>query len=1010
MVSSSQANGHSENDRRVPPALAEVMNAAPLSVQTLISVIREAPFPMFMVLGPERRLVYNDAYVPVLGRHHPDAMGRSFFSVWPEVQDVIEPVIARAFSGESTRFEDLPVVLHRPEPDDAWFTFSYSPVRDETDTVVGALCVCTETTGAVRARRRQEFLIDLETAFREHDDPLKIIEVAQAALGRHLGVARVGYGAVDAGERYFTTRGNWTDGSVPHHNGTHDLAAFGDEIFTALRKGVSLVIDDALIDPRAQSPQASAAFEALQIRSVATVSLIKGGRFVAALYLHHHQPKRWSAQDVELIQDVAERTWSAVERAHAQADLRSLARTQAFLLKLGDKLRSVGSAERIKEIAAQLLGEHLGVSRVGYGEIDESQTQVAVEKDWTDGSVPSLAGETRPLEVFGPAIIAELKLGRVVRIDSVIDHPVASAYAEGYASIDARSLLVTPLLKADRLIAILYLHEPAPRAWTAEDTAIATEVAERTWAAVERARAEEAARRLNDTLEERVAAALAERALFAGMVADTDAPIQMIDRDYRFMAINPAAQDHYLSIYGVRPDVGDSLLDLLKHAPGQRREVQAVWGRALAGEAFDQLAWWGEDQHERRAYEMRFRPFLDARGEVTGAYLIGRDVTDLLRDQERLAAAEEQLRQAQKMEAMGQLTGGVAHDFNNLLTPIVGSLDMLQRKGLGGEREQRLIAGAAQAAERAKVLVQRLLAFARRQPLQTTAVDMGDLVRGMADLIASTAGPQIKVAVEAADALPPARADRNQLEMALLNLAVNARDAMPNGGTLRITAEAARRGASLPPGLSPGDYVRLSVADTGVGMDEVTLKRAVEPFFSTKGVGQGTGLGLSMVHGLASQLGGALTIQSRRGVGTNVELWLPTSAGGPAPEDRSAADAPKRAGSGVALVVDDEDLARMSTSEMLLELGYRVVEATSAEGALQHMAEGLDPDLLVTDHLMAGMSGTELARTVAESSPHTRILIVSGYAEVDDIAPDLPRLAKPFRTEELAAALAQRDG
>jgi signal transduction histidine kinase len=253
------------------------------------------------------------------------------------------------------------------------------------------------------------------------------------------------------------------------------------------------------------------------------------------------------------------------------------------------------------------------------------------------------------------------------------------------------------------------------------------------------------------------------------------------------------------------------------------------------------------------------------------------DVTERIREQERLSQAEEKLRHAQKMDAMGQLTGGVAHDFNNLLTPIVGALDALQRKRVGGEREQRLISGAAQSADRARTLVQRLLAFARRQPLQATAVDIAGLVKGMADLISSTTGPQIKVSVEIAENLPPAKADPNQLEMALLNLAVNARDAMPEGGTLRISADEESIALGHRSGLAPANYLRLSVADTGTGMDEAVLAKAVDPFFSTKGVGKGTGLGLSMVHGLALQLGGALVIQSRRAVGTNVELWLPLS-------------------------------------------------------------------------------------------------------------------------------------
>ena len=358
------------------------------------------------------------------------------------------------------------------------------------------------------------------------------------------------------------------------------------------------------------------------------------------------------------------------------------------------------------------------------------------------------------------------------------------------------------------------------------------------------------------------------------------------------------------------------------------------------------------------------------------------------------------------MEAMGSLTGGVAHDFNNLLTPILGSLDMLQRKGLGNEREQRQIAGALQSADRAKTLVQRLLAFARRQPLQTTSVDLSLLVKGKAELISSTTGPQIKVVVDAAEGLPPAKADPNQLEMAILNLAVKARDAMPEGGTVRISVDAATVGHHHRADLPPGRDLQLSVADTGGGMDEATLRRAIEPFFSTKGVGKGTGLGLSMVHGLASQLGGAITIQSTLGVGTRVEFWLPQSAEPPEETRPANQVAPFTKGVGVALLVDDEDLVRLSTADMLIDLGYTVVEAASADEALTLVDRGLQPDVLVTDHPMPGMTGTELARLVQGSWPETKVLVVSGYAEAEGVAPDLARLTKPFRSVELSESLA----
>ncbi|HYE44617.1 MAG TPA: ATP-binding protein [Caulobacter sp.] len=371
---------------------------------------------------------------------------------------------------------------------------------------------------------------------------------------------------------------------------------------------------------------------------------------------------------------------------------------------------------------------------------------------------------------------------------------------------------------------------------------------------------------------------------------------------------------------------------------------------------------------------------------------------------ERLKA-EDALRQAQKMEAIGQLTGGVAHDFNNLLSPIIGSLDMLVRRGVGDEREQKLIDGALQSAERAKVLVQRLLAVARRQPLQAAAIDLNQLIGDMTQLISSTMGAGVEVQVELPGDLPPVTADANQLEMALLNLAVNARDAMPDGGVLKISAAPESATPDNARRLRAGQYVRLSVSDTGTGMDEVTLSRALNPFFSTKGVGRGTGLGLSMVHGLALQQNGDLAITSREGAGTTVDLWLPVSEAPAVANDQPGDVAEPPRGCGTALLVDDEDLVRTSTAQMLMDLGYRVVEAGSAEEALRLIDAGLSPDLVVTDYKMPGLSGAQLVQLLTSRRSNLPVLIVSGYAEADGIQPGIPRLCKPFRRTELAASI-----
>ena len=384
----------------------------------------------------------------------------------------------------------------------------------------------------------------------------------------------------------------------------------------------------------------------------------------------------------------------------------------------------------------------------------------------------------------------------------------------------------------------------------------------------------------------------------------------------------------------------------------------------------------------------------------------GRDVTDERAREAQLVTAREELNQLQKMETIGQLTGGVAHDFNNLLTPIVGSLDLISRREGLGERDKRLIDGALQSAERARVLVQRLLAFARRQRLEARPIDVGLLMQGMRDLIERSIGPRITVAFDVPDGLAPAKADANQLELALLNLAINARDAMPDGGTLIFAAHAvAAVGAE---GLAKGDYIVVRVTDNGTGMDAETTRRAIEPFFSTKSVGQGTGLGLSMVHGLAAQSGGKLEIASMPGRGTTVSLWLPRAAA--AEEGATTSESTEPCARGPAariLLVDDEPAVRATVGAMLEELGHAVTMAGSGTQALSAVQAGAIPDLLVSDYLMPGLTGAALARVLGERLPGLRVLIVTGFARLEDPAlAGLRTLAKPFTPEQLGRAVA----
>ncbi|MBD8067243.1 PAS domain S-box protein [Devosia sp. PTR5] len=400
----------------------------------------------------------------------------------------------------------------------------------------------------------------------------------------------------------------------------------------------------------------------------------------------------------------------------------------------------------------------------------------------------------------------------------------------------------------------------------------------------------------------------------------------------------------------------------------------------------------------------------DDAGELVGFAKITRDVTEKMEQQKRLDQTREELFQAQKLEAIGQLTGGVAHDFNNLLMVVLGSLEALERRLTLEERDARLLENATQAAQRGAKLTQRMLAFARKQELEQKAVDLPDLVRGMSNLLGRTLGPSILIETRFPLGLPAVLADPNQIDSALLNLAVNARDAMPEGGTLIIGARAAALDNTIGR-LPAGNYVCLYVEDTGEGMDEATLARAADPFFTTKGIGKGTGMGLSMVQGIAEQSGGRIVIRSRKGVGTTVEIWLkavdtPTTAEEPA---EVAPEAPAQAGRSLrVLAVDDDALVLMNTVMMLEDLGHQVIEAHSGDKALSVLETDRDIDLVITDQAMPRMTGLDLATAIGKRWPGTPVVLASGYGEIDDVRSlTLPRLAKPFGQTELQRVIAR---
>ncbi|HQT78899.1 MAG: hypothetical protein B7Z80_20115 [Rhodospirillales bacterium 20-64-7] len=610
----------------------------------------------------------------------------------------------------------------------------------------------------------------------------------------------------------------------------------------------------------------------------------------------------------------------------------------------------------------------------------------------------------------------------VVRVDDVTSDP---RYGRGASftgmppgHLPVRSYLAVPVVsRSGEVIGALLFGHSVPGRFELKHEALMTGLAAQAAIAIDNARLFQTIQRLNETLERRVSEALAERKLWADIVEGTDAFVQVVDLGYRWLAINKASADEFERIYGKRPQLGDNMLDMLTDRPDDQAAVKAVWRRALSGEEFTEVGEFGDPALDRRYYEMKFNVLRDKDGGQIGAYQFVYDVTDRLRDQTRLAEAEAALRQSQKMEAVGQLTGGLAHDFNNLLTGISGGLELLHSRIAQGRLTglDRYIITARAAAERAAALTHRLLAFSRRQTLDPRPTDTNRLVAGMEELIRRTVGPAVAVEVSPTAGLWTTLVDPNQLESALLNLCINARDAMPNGGTLTIATancqieEQSTRKGDLP----SGAYISLCVSDTGTGMTPDVAARAFDPFFTTKPTGSGTGLGLSMIYGFVQQSGGQVCIESEPGRGTEVCLYLPRHHG--AAENAEPAiqvgGAPRAERGETVLVVDDESAVRLLVAEVLQELGYRAIEAMDGAAGLRIVQSDVPLDLLVTDvGLPGGLNGRQLADAARVIRPNLKVLFITGYAENavlrhGQLAAGMHVMTKPFAMEALASRI-----
>lgn len=654
-------------------------------------------------------------------------------------------------------------------------------------------------------------------------------------------------------------------------------------------------------------------------------------------------------------------------------------RRSAFLLSLSDDLRSLKTPAEITDLAARRIGELLGASRVFYAEITSSG-MMTVERDYAR-SVGSIAG-VHSLASFGPDLLAAYRNGAPVVVRNVgADERLSEPARSGLSAREVGAFIDVVLFEEEQWVGLLAVQNAAPRIWTEAEETLVQEVGERVKAAIERARAERD--RLWDLSQDLLA-----RADAAGMMS----------------AVNPAWtqvlgwSENELLTRGyagfIHPDDRAASLEAIALMARSHRPTRFENRVAMREGGWKSIEWTAAPEPDGLNF-----------------VAVGRDLTEAKARESELETAREALRHSQKMEAIGQLTGGIAHDFNNMLTGIIGGLDLVQRNIASGrlDRVDRYIDAANTSAQRAAALTSRLLAFGRKQSLDLQVTDVNALVTGMSELLARTLGEQTMLESHLREDLWTASTDSNQLESALLNLCINARDAMPGGGKLTVETDHVHldeRYTRDHPEVAPGEYVVLSVSDTGIGMAPSTVEKAFEPFFTTKPVGQGTGLGLSMIYGFARQSGGHARIYSEVGLGTTVKLFIPRAEGSADMESQSASQDPAGLGETV-MIVEDDPSVRLFVTEVLREIGYKTIEATDAQTAIPLLQAKGPVDLLVTDVGLPGLNGRQLAEIAREARPGLKVLFITGYAQNATVRSgfldeDMEMLTKPFSVEALA--------
>jgi PAS domain S-box-containing protein len=952
--------------------------AAVAQGERLSQMFEDAPGFMAQLDGPEHIFVFTNAAYRQLVAHR-DVIGRSVREALPELvgQGFFELLSTVYNSGEAFRGHAVPATILRTPgapPEQRLLDFIYQPVRDASGAVVGIFVEGTDVTESERSaaalrenEARLAFLDRLGRATSESHDADAILSITTKLVGEHLGVSICAYADMDADQDGFTIRGDWAAPGSTSIVGHYSLIDFGRKAVEELGAGRPLIVND---NDAELAPEEAARFQAIGVGATICMPLIKEGRLTALMAIHHKAAHLWTEQELATIREVTERSWAHIERVR-------------------DEVAHQESAERLR----------LAASAAQIGTYDFSPVTGALQ--WDD-RCKELFGLPPDAEVDYGVFLAGLHPEDREETDLAVQRALNPTIAEPY-DVEYRTIgLQDGVERWINATGHAFFEDGVAVRFIGTVLDISTQKA-----AQEQLRASEAQfRTLAQAMPNHV------------WTSPPDGQLDWFNHQvyaYTGMPEGSLNGDGWASVVHPEDLPASGNRWMASVATGETYEAQLRLRR------FDGMWRW----HLARAVPTR-----NVAGEVTGWIGTNTDIQDQTeaaaaladinavleqRVEERtgqLRQAEEALRQAQKMEAVGQLTGGIAHDFNNLLQGISGALDRVHHRIAAGRAQEadRFIKAAMESANRAAALTHRLLAFSRRQTLDPRPTDTNRLIGGLEELITRTMGPNVAVEVVGAVGLWPILVDPSQLENSLLNLCINARDAMPSGG--KLTVETANKWlddrAARERDIPPGQYVSLCVTDTGTGMTPEVIARAFDPFFTTKPLGQGTGLGLSMIYGFVRQSGGQVRIYSEIDKGTTMCLYFPRYVG-EIVEDIATGDEHSERGFGeTVLVVDDEPTVRMLLTEVLTESHYRVLEAMDGPSALRVLESKQGIDLLITDvGLPGGMNGRQLADAARVLRTDLKVLFITGYAENAVVGnghldPGMEILAKPFAMSSLA--------